>query len=388
MRSGLQLLALVLATFLGGCTMIGNFFAGADNSAPPAPLAPLESSLPVQTLWSRDVGSGSDNQYVKLAPLVVDDKIVAADYRGRVFAYGAASGQTLWETETEARISGGPGSGEGLILVGTSEGEVIALNAEKGDIAWRARVSSEILAAPRADAGIVVVRTVDGKVFGLSATDGARIWVYEQSVPALTLRGNSAPLLADGRVIAGFASSKLTAISLNEGKLLWETGVAEPRGRTELERLVDISGEIQLRDATIYAASFQGRIAAVDLSSGRLLWARDMSSDTGIGIDDSNVYVSDAKGHVWALNRSDGSTEWEQKKLQGRALTAPTAQDDYVVVGDFEGYLHWLSREDGSLVARVRVDDDGVIAPPVAAAGRLYVSGKSGVLTALTTGER
>lgn len=388
MRASLGIAVLIVSMLAVGCGTVGNFLAGKDNSAPPAKLVTFAPGLTVQILWSKNVGSGSDKQYIKLAPVVEGDKVFAADRKGRVSAYAAANGQLLWETQTKARISGGPGSGEGLVLVGTSEGEVIALNAGTGEIAWRSQLSSEILAPPRALQGVVVARTVDGKLFGLDAKGGARIWVYEQSVPALTLRGTSAPLLIGDKVIVGFASSKLAAITLNEGKLLWEASVAEPRGRSELERLVDISGELQVADDTVYVVSFQGRVAAVELESGRVLWARNMSSNAGIGVGGNNLYVTDDQSHVWALDRRDGGTLWKQDKLQSRSVTAPAVQGDYVVVGDFEGYLHWMSHEDGSFVARQRIDDDGIIAAPVAAADNtLYVNGKGGKLAALRTGK-
>lgn len=383
MRLNLLVATVLIGTLTGGCAMVGNFFAGKDNSTPPAPLVTLQSSVAVQVLWSRDVGSGSEEQYIKLMPRVEGDKVFAADRKGRVSAYASATGQPLWERQTKARISGGPGSGEGLVLVGTSEGEVIALNAGSGELAWNTQVSSEILAAPRAAQGVVVARTIDGKLFGLDAKTGARIWVYEQTVPALTLRGTSPPLVAGEKVIVGFANSKIAAITLSEGKLLWEASVAEPRGRTELDRLVDISGEMQLADDVIYVASFQGRVAAVDLKSGRVLWARTMSSNAGIGIDRDNLYVTDDRSNVWALDRRDGGTLWKQDKLQARSVTAPAVIGNHVVVGDFAGYLHWMSREDGSFVARVRIDDKGIIAPPVAVDDTLYVSGKGGMLAAL-----
>ncbi|MEW6353020.1 MAG: outer membrane protein assembly factor BamB [Pseudomonadota bacterium] len=384
-QAGLAALALL---GIGGCTTVNDFFAGKDNSDPPAPLTALQSGVAVQTLWSARVGAGSDKQYIKLSPIVVGGKAFAADRKGRVSAYDAAGGQQLWSADTKAPISGGPGNGEGLVLVGTSEAEVLALDENTGKEVWRARVSSEVLSAPRAAQGRVVVRTIDGKLFGLNAADGKRVWVYEQTVPALTLRATSAPLLADDKVIGGFASSKLVALSLSEGKLLWETAVAEPRGRTELERLVDISGEPQAQDGVVYVASFQGRIAAVEMDSGRLLWARDMSSYSGVGVDESMVYVTDAQSHVLALDRRDGRTLWKQDKLHARGVTAPAAYGDYVVVGDFEGYLHWLARDDGSFAARVRVDDAGIIAAPTVSDDTLYVSGKGGVLAAFKADTR
>jgi outer membrane protein assembly factor BamB len=82
-------------------------------------------------------------------------------------------------------------------------------------------------------------------------------------------------------------------------------------------------------------------------------------------VDEDNLYVTDDESHVWSLGRLAGSANWEQEQLAGRALTAPSSSGDYVVVGDVEGYLHWLSREDGQLAARVRLDDERIMAAPL-----------------------
>ncbi len=378
-------LILVLAALLllAGCAKVTGYFAGTSNVEPPAPLPALQATLNVQTLWINRTGSGANKYYVKLVPAVANGRVFAAGRDGRVSAFDAARGQRLWETDIKALIAGGVGSGAGLALVGTNEAEVLALDENKGGVVWRARVSSEVLSPPRVAQGIVVVRCVDGRLFGLNAGDGARIWVYDSAVPALTLRSTGAPLIVGDKVIAGFASGKLVAVSLREGKLLWEAAIAEPRGRTELERLVDISGDPQEYAGVVYAASFQGRIAAVQADTGQLLWARDLSSHAGIAVDERHVYVTDAQSQVYALDRNDGRSLWKQDKLRARSLSAPAALGDYVAVGDFEGYLHWIARDDGRFIARTRVDDNGIIAPPVTVDETLYVNGSGGALAAL-----
>lgn len=374
---------LLLAISSGGCGTVSDYMRGKDNSEPPAPLQVFQASVQVQTAWSARVGSGSDNEYFKLTPSVANGKVFAADRRGRVSAYDAASGRSLWSVESKAAVSGGPGNGEGLVLVGTSDGEVLALDEGSGAERWRVRVSSEVLSAPVAAQGVVVVRTVDGKLFGLDVHEGKRLWTHDSSVPALTLRSTSAPVIAGDMVLGGFASGRLVALSINDGRMLWETVIAEPHGRSELERLVDISAEPQVVGRTIYVTSYQGRVAALDLESGRLIWTRDMSSYAGLSVDDHAVYITDDKGQVFGLDRRDGRALWKQDKLRARAVTAPEVYGEYVVVGDFEGYLHWMARDDGGFVARVRTDEAGILTPPMAVGDLLYVNGKGGVLAAL-----
>jgi outer membrane protein assembly factor BamB len=329
------------------------------------PLQDFEPSIAIQELWTDDVGEGADALFLKLAPAAAEGTVYVADREGAVSAISIDSGDPLWERDTDLPISGGPGLGEGLVLVGTSDGEVLALSQADGSLVWTATVSSEVLAAPRIEDGVAVVRTGDGKVFGIDATAGTRVWVYDKQVPVLTLRGTSAPVLSEDLAIVGFDSGALVALEVKTGKPAWEIGVAQPRGRSDLERMVDIDAEPVVYDENLYVATFQGRVAAIELEDGELVWDKTLSSYAGLGIDEDNLYVSDDRSHVFSLDRLVGSANWEQEELAGRSLTAPARAGDFVVVGDVEGYLHWLSREDGQLAARVRLDDERIMATPL-----------------------
>jgi len=373
----------LLLVMLGGCSSFGNPFSDKSNVEPPEPLTELASGVRASTVWSRNVGASAGERYLRLRPAVGDGTVYAAERDGDVAAYDVLTGEERWETSTDAPISGGPGLGEGLVIVGTSDGEVLALAADSGELAWRRRVSSEVLAAPTASQGVVVVRTQDGKLVGMKAADGDRLWVYDRAVPALSLRGTSAPVIAGSSVVAGFDSGLLVALALADGALLWESRIATPSGRSELERLVDIDADPVVADGYVYVVTYQGRIAAVDRVTGDVAWRRDMSSHAGLGVDGANLYVTDSESFVWSLDRNSSASVWRQDKLARRALTPPAAFGRYVAVGDFEGYVHFLDREDGRQIARVSVDGDGVAAAPVAVDDLLLVYGRGGTLSAL-----
>lgn len=371
------------AALLSGCTALGNLFDNPDNTTPPAELVDFEPTINVRTVWRRRVGSGAGRLFLKLRPAIDGDKVYAATRDGRVQAFDARTGESVWDSDTDSPLSGGPGIGDGLVLLGTSEGEVIALGTEEGDIKWRSRVSSEVLSSPQAAGGVTVARTIDGKLFGLSSDDGTRLWVYDRTAPVLTLRGTSSPALAEGAAIAGFDNGQVVAIALGNGQPLWETRVAVPRGRSELERMVDIDADPIIRDNAVYAVTYQGQIAALNLFSGDVIWRRDMSSHAGLGVGSQNIYVTDDASHVWALNRANSASMWRQSKLEARRVSPPAVFEEFVVVGDLDGYVHWLRREDGQFVARVRVDSASIVAAPVATRFAVYVYGSGGELAAL-----
>lgn len=377
----------LLSGLLSGCGTLSGFLGGEDNAEPPAPLVDIEDPVPLQKLWSTSVGVGFDQQYVKLVPASDGEQLYVADRKGRVAAFDAGTGKEVWSVKTGAAVSAGPGVGKELVLVGTSDAEVLALKAADGSLVWKAAVSSEVLSVPQLGLDAVIVQTADGNVTALAAEDGSQLWIYDRSVPVLTLRGTSTPAVQHGAVIAGFSNGKLVALSEDQGFVIWEASVAIPQGRSELERIVDIDGDPVIVGTAVYVTTFQGSVAVIDLQSGDPGWKRDMSSNTGLGVDFSQVYVTDDKSHVWALARSSGAAEWKLDQLENRQLTAPVPFNDYVVVGDLEGYLHLLSRYDGSVAARVRVDKKGIRARPLLQQDVLYVYGNGGKLAAYSLGQ-
>ncbi len=355
-----------------------------DLVLPPAELIDFEAEFEPEVVWSKDVGAGAKNEYSELRALLQNGNLIAVDQNGEVNSYDGLTGQLNWQIELEVPVVAGPGGGEGLILVGTQEGEVIALNENNGEFIWRIRLTSEVLTPPRAALGVVIARTSDGRMSGLSVSDGEELWNYQRSVPLLSLRGAGPPALIDDKAIVGYANGKLVALSISDGKVIWEQSVAVSRGRTEIDRLVDIDSELVIKGNRVYAVAYHGNLAALDVGTGRLLWKREMSSRAGIDVAENEaVYVSDENNYVWAIQDGSGNGLWRQTELLRRNITAPVIVGEYVIVGDLDGYIHWISREDGRFVARMRLSNDAIRSKPVIGDGLVYISAIDGTVAAI-----
>ncbi len=370
-------LGLIVCTLLGACSSTDS----ADLE--PAELVDFNPTGKIEILWSRGVGVGQDKRYTLLVPALSGDRIYASDIEGNVVALDRHSGEKQWEVELDEPVSGGVGVGAGLVLMGTYAGEVIALDLDDGSERWRARVSSEVLSAPQANRRIVVVQCLDGKLFGFNAADGSRRWVYDNILPALTLRGTGSPVVTDTTVYAGIDTGKLLALDVRDGLLKWEQRVSIPQGRTELERVIDVDGSPLLAGDLVYAANYQGRIAAFSRANGRGIWNKDISSYQNLAVGFNKVYASSAMDSVIAFRSSTGVIEWENNQLVRRNITAPQTFDNYVAVSDFEGYVHILSQSDGKFVARRKIDSDGIRSPMVSEGEVLYILSNDGKLVAL-----
>ncbi|MEX2376222.1 MAG: outer membrane protein assembly factor BamB [Dehalococcoidia bacterium] len=384
---------LLFALLSSGCeTMsatgksITGLFGGKDHpaDAPSVLSEEFEASIEVTEVWSKRIGKGIDEYYLKLTPTIIDGLLFVADLEGRLMATELDSGEVKWNIrDKNVRYTGGPGGGDGMVLIGTGDGRVIARDSETGKLRWVAKVASEVLAPPSAGGGVTVARTGDGKVYGFDSRTGATLWIYDVTVPTLTLRGNSAPVIDDDLVIVGFDNGRLVALDLRTGKPRWDSPLAVASGRSDLERMVDVDSDPVVQGATVYVSSFHGQVAALSIIDGQIDWTRDISSYTDVSLGNGHIYVTDEEGSIWALERETGSSVWKQDDLQRRYATAPVFFRDYVVVGDFEGYLHWLDASTGDIVYRKQIDDKRIIAPPIPAGDVVLGYSSSGRLAAL-----
>ncbi len=394
MRVAVFLVALILL----GCS------SSPSPVLPPVDLPEFEPSLSISTEWRSEVGRGARYFYLRYKPVFDAEVGYLADYQGSIYAFNVNSGDLLWYKDLNLKLTSGLSLQEGRLLLGSNIGEVIALNPKDGQELWRSKVSSEVLTPPLSQQGYVIVRSIDGHLYALDAATGKRRWIFERSVPLLTLRGNSAPLIVNDMVLLGSDNGKLTALTLKDGVELWETPIAVPGGRTELERIIDIDVDLKVIDDLVYAVTYQGRLVAIQLDNGRIRWVQNMSSYAGMTADAYRIYITDADSQVLALNRMSGAILWRQEKLLRRSLTGPTLHGDNVVVADYDGYVHWLDREDGHLVARVLLnevayqfdeswqqDQSGyydrernILANPVTYKDMLIVNDRFGIMSAYT----
>lgn len=381
--------AAALAVLLAGCGGMpsvnpADWFRPQAGGPKPAELPVLTHAQPVRVLWSASVGAAEGFVF---SPALAGDSVYAAARDGSVVRLDAATGQVRWRVSAGMRLSGAIGSDGEVAVVASETGEVLALDAQSGAARWRARVSSEVLAPPRVAEGLVLVRSADSRIFAFGAHDGRRRWVYQRAPTALIVRSPAGITVHQGSVYAGFSAGRLVALGLLTGAVRWEATVALPRGATELERVTDVVGEPAADGREVCAAAYQGRVACYEAQSGQQLWARDLSSLTGVALDARAAYVSDDKGTVHALERSSGRSLWRQDRLARRQLSLPLALGAEIAVGDLQGYVHFLARDSGAFVARQATDGGAIRAAPLRLPAGFMVQTAGGGLYAIATAQ-
>lgn len=389
--------------FLSGCTTVSNWFAD-DDEIEIRTLAPKQNQIEPRILWDVSIGDGTEEFFSNLKPAYDYGKIFAADRAGRIFALNPEDGKRIWQQDISvkskesrlgnlygllagrvpAKISGGLTVGYSTVFFGTENGEVFALNESDGSVKWRTPVTGEVLAPPAIDEGIVIVNTVAGLLIALDAESGEIKWQNESDVPALSLRGISGPAASNGGAIVGTASGRLVVNIIDSGLTAWEQQIAKPAGATELDRIVDIDSTPLVFLGNIYAVSYGGALASVEIRTGQVVWNREYASYRDLTLEGNRLFVSDINSNIYAVDRRNGVELWSNSELRRRELTSAVPTRGYVAAGDKWGFLHFFDQNDGKYVARISIggddEDRGIYTTPVAFEDKLLVQRRDGDL--------
>ncbi|MCE0825560.1 lipoprotein assembly complex component [Buttiauxella ferragutiae ATCC 51602] len=381
---------LISLTLLSGCSL----FSGEEDVVQMSPLPTVENQFEPEKSWSTSVGSGVGDFYSNLHPAWQDGNIYAADRRGIVKAVNADDGKEVWSVDlsektsfytsnVSALLSGGVTVEGAHLYVGSEKAQVYALNTSDGSIAWQSKAAGEVLSRPVVSDGLVLVHTSNGQLQAFDEADGAVKWTVNLDMPALSLRGESAPAVAFGAAIVGGDNGRVSAVMLKQGQLIWQQRISQATGSTEIDRLSDVDTTPVVVNGVVYALAYNGNLTALDLRSGQVMWKRELGSVNDFIVDANRIFLVDQNDRVIALNADGGVTMWTQSDLLHRNLTSPVLYNGYLVVADSEGYMHWLNADDGRFVAQQKVDGSGFQTDPVVASDKLLIQSKDGTLYAI-----
>lgn len=378
-----SLLTILVATpmaFLVGC--------GGSKLPDPSPLVSFTPTAQTTKVWSNHPNDGNDELLFKLTPVWKNDLIYTAGHNGEVTAINLNNGKKVWRQSYEnLTFSSNLALTGNFLYLGTDGAEVVKLDKTNGQLIWSKPVPSTIIAAPRASNNEIFAKTIDGQITALNTQTGEAVWNYQQTLPSLTLRDASDPVLSNQTLFVGFANGVLMAFDPASGNVLWSKQVSLPEGKTDVERMADVAAAPKIAEGVVYAATYQGKLTAFNLQTRDTFWSINASTYNDFVLADGMIYLGDTQGNIIAIDAKTGTTLWKQTALLYRHLTAPTyIGHNQLAIADQEGYLHILNTKDGHFVARINVDSSGVIAAPIYANGLVIVQSNDGRLYAYKIG--
>jgi len=214
--------------------------------------------------------------------------------------------------------------------------------------------------------------------------DGQVKWTVAMDIPSLSLRGQSTPVIAHGAAILGDDNGRLNAYFVENGQIIWQQKISQPKGTTEIDLLGDIDITPVVVDDTVYAASYNGNLVGLSLKNGQIEWKRDFSTAKDFIVHNGRIFAIDQEDKISAYSIEACIFNWKQTGLLNRQLTPPVLYQGYIVVGDAQGYIHWIDTLDGAFVSQVQIDSSGFQAAPIVADDFLIIQAKNGKIYTLS----
>ena len=322
-------------------------------------MAPMDSDYSLHKNWQVKLETMPNRDAEGLFFAEDTKNIFVASETGHLVALNKSNtsrwtDQVVWQAKFDSPIVSGPTLNAESLLIGTSKGQLIAVSAETGSYLWQTQLSSEVISRAIVKERKIFTRTVDGKFYALSATTGKILWVAEHQMPSLSLRGAPAAVYSDGKLFVGWESGSVQALSAKSGALLWETRIAVPKGRTDLERMVDVQSNLILKDGRLFVLGFHGKLASINTENGNFYFVKDVSGYRDFVVDDSAVYVVDEDDVMYAFDMASGAILWKQNSFKGRLVGDLSLSGDELLAVDGWGYLHWLNKLQGIEIARAK----------------------------------
>ena len=350
-------------SFLSGCSLDFDDFVPSfiedfyEDSEKIPPLPKFETNVDIKRVWSSSYSGEieEDNNFISLS--ILGDRIFFSNNEKSLYVVSSEDGRLIKKLEVQLGIYSGVSATEDIILYGSQEDTVTAVDINTNEVIWQRILSSEILAISDIINNRAYVRTSDSKIYAFDADTGEIRWQSIHITPSLTIRGVSKQIIGDTALYVGFDDGKVFAYNLDNGGVIWRVDISSKKGKTVIDRLSDIDGDIKYSDGIIYAVSYQGKVSAIDSSDGKVIWSKEGSSYYGIDVDDKHLFYTDDIGRIFCLDKFSGKIVWLQDSLSMRLISSPVVYMNNIFVADIEGYIHILNPLSGVIHGRIKLDD-------------------------------
>ncbi|TNE35753.1 MAG: pyrrolo-quinoline quinone [Alphaproteobacteria bacterium] len=348
--------------------------------------------------WRVDIGDGSDDENRMFSsPVVANGHVYVMDASATVSAYDVKDGKELWsvdltpEDEDEGNIGGGVSFEYGHVYATTSYGDVVALDADTGKILWKTTIDVPFRAAPTVADHQVFGITFDSRVFAFDAATGKINWNFEGGVETTGLLGAASPAYANDTLVVPFSNGEIYALRTANGQQAWSEQLVRRRLYSSLTSLTDINAFPVIDRGIVYAASYSGRMVAVDLRSGNRLWDREIATLQTPWVAGDFLYVISTDGELVCISRKNGLIRWvrqlgkfdDPEDKSGLILwSGPVLASDRLILVNNYGMAVSVSPYDGRILGRMELSDNASI-PPVVAGDTLYILTDNAELVAL-----
>jgi eukaryotic-like serine/threonine-protein kinase len=353
---------------------------------------PDAAPFPHQVVWTYRT-----TQPLLASPAVVAPHVYLTTGDGRTIALDQHAGQPVWEYRSGWLSSSTPAVANDTVIFAIRPGRLMALHRHTGAPHWEIDLRHPISASPVVVQGTVFIGAADKKLYAIDAATGRQRWAFATQDWIV-----SAVAYADERVIVASQDSRLHVVSAATGRqrLVYDTGLgrhigAGPAIAGERAYFGSVRGRVWAIDwqATTYPLErallfwqnnlyLWGVLSHPPVQKGSV-WSRLVKGDVRHtpAIAHNTVYVATSQKRVVALDAATGREQW-QTTLAVEITAAPTVAGSTVLIGTSDGVVFGLEAQTGEVLWDFKTAGK-ITGSPVVAGNTMYVVSHDGTLYAV-----
>lgn len=267
-----------------------------------------------------------------VTPLIHEGKIYMGSLEGALYVMNLYDGRVLRKIEEGSAIQGKPLISGDLIIYGTLDGQLIARNVTTFKEVYRRDLGASIESEAVVYKNRLFVHLRNHTLAAFDYKTGKILWSYKRAVPYLTtLNRVSIPLGYKENVIVGFADGFLASISIHEGKVTWETKIADAK------KFVDIDLTPVLINGRVWIGSLGASVHVINADNGDVLRKTIFRTASEPMVIGKNIYVLTDKGMLIVLD--DIGAVKKEVKVFNEGFSSARAWKDKIIASTFRGKL-------------------------------------------------
>jgi outer membrane protein assembly factor BamB len=337
-------------------------------------------------VWSISMGGS-----IWSSPIIHDDTIFFGSNDTYFYALDL-EGNKLWDYKTADMIFSSPTCYKDIVVVGSCD-EYLYAFSKNSDLLWKFYAGSKIWTAPLIAEGVVYFGSNNGIFHALSVEDGKELW----NVPNCGQEFVHAAGAVNDSIIFGNFNGDLRCIS-TDGRQIWKTQCGDHISQTQL--IVDeynnevssfrkrsFSSIPKCEKSRLFMGAGDGYFRCMRAEDGKVLWkifANKIGGSSPI-TNNNIVYFGSLDGRMYAVS-ADGHIKWKFQ-ASNRIMCSPIYKDGMIYFGSSDGNLYALDAKTGGFVWRFLTDNE-VASAPIIQNDVIYFGGWDGNMYALSLKDR
>ena len=269
----------------------------------------------------------------------------------------------VWTFHGRALLEFPPAVGYGRVYLTTFDGRLFALDAATGKTVWRYRSGRCGWASPALADHLVYETFIGSRECHSRATDGEIAAFDERDGRVRWLRKigptESSPLVARGTVFVGDWNGRVWALDASTGRTSWTSDL----GGT-------IKGSLALSGHRLFIGTYAGDVVSLDARTGRVLWRSGGHGPfyASPAVAYGRVYIGSLYGGVYAFGATTGHLLWS-RPTGGYVYASAAVWRHRVLVGSYDHRFYALDAATGEV--RWRFHANGPISGSASVVGNL-----------------